>query len=333
MKKLILLFTIGLLSICACGKQADTGSTESTKVEQIQQDTIKQEETRQEEAKSTEAQEETTTENIEITEAEKSFFAELPEEFFFSSGAGAWRTELKIKEDGSFYGLYQDSDMGTMGEEYPNGTVYICEFEGKFTEPSQVSEYVYSTTIEYMNTLSPAEDYIKDGVKYIVSTPYGLENAGEIWLYLYGASYGEMTEEFLAWVPRSELGPESLRCYAIYNKNEQTVFTGVKQEAYEELCKLMGSYQNEAGDRVDIMLSSELNEYTYELGLVEWMPHDRETERGTIVKNAIGGFTICLEDSIQYNFEMTKYESGSVEFSGVDEWSEHFGTFVMQQGK
>lgn len=331
MKKIALLFVIGALAFAsACGKQANTGIKDSTKQEELQQEVTTQERTNQEEAKSTEASKETTTESVELTEAETSLFSELPDEFYFSSGAGAWRTELFLQDDGGFNGQYSDSEMGSTGEEYPNGTVYICEFEGKFAEPVQVSEYVYSTTIEYMNILSPAEDYIKDGIKYVISTPYGLDNAGEIFIYLYGTSYTEMTEEFLTWVPRIELGPDSLRCYAIYNKNEETVFTGVKQEAYEELVKLAGSYQNEAGDRVDIMLSSDLNEYTYELGFVDWMPHDGEAERGTIVKNPIGGFTICLEDSIQYNFQMINYESGNIEFSGADEWSEHFGIFSMQ---
>lgn len=327
MKKLALLFVTGLLFIGGCGmqQQANTSVQESMHEKQVQQEVVKQEETQE-----VEIPEEKNTENIELTEAEKSLFSGLPDEFYFSSGAGAWRTELFLQDDGSFNGQYSDSEMGSTGEEYPNGTVYICEFEGKFAEPVQVSEYVYSTTIEYMNILSPVEDYIKDGIKYVISTPYGLDNAGEIFIYLYGTSYTEMTEEFLTWVPRIELGPDSLRCYAIYNKNEETVFTGVKREAYEELVKLSGSYQNEAGDRVDIMLSSELNEYTYELGFVDWMPHDGEAERGTIVKNAIGGFTICLEDSIQYNFEMTNYESGNIKFSGADEWSEHFGIFSMQ---
>ena len=112
--------------------------------------------------------------------------------------------------------------------------------------------------------------------------------------------------------------------------NAETGFTGVKYEAYEEICKLNGSYQNEAGDRVEIQLSAELDEYSYELGSVQWMPHDGEGERGAIVKNAKGGFTICLEDSIQYNFEMTGYEAGKIEFTGADQWSEQFGTFVMQ---
>ena len=41
--------------------------------------------------------------------------------FYFSSGAGAWWTELRIQGDGSFEGHYQDADMGDSGDAYTNG--------------------------------------------------------------------------------------------------------------------------------------------------------------------------------------------------------------------
>ena len=43
----------------------------------------------------------------------------LPENFFFSSGAGGWETGLIINEDWSFSGDFHDSEMGANGEEYP----------------------------------------------------------------------------------------------------------------------------------------------------------------------------------------------------------------------
>ena len=49
-------------------------------------------------------------------------------QFWFSSGAGAWRTELEIHEDGSSSGEYYDSDMGVLNENYPNGIQYRCDF-------------------------------------------------------------------------------------------------------------------------------------------------------------------------------------------------------------
>ena len=83
-------------------------------------------------------------------EAVSSVFAELPDKFVYSSGAGAWATELYLNDDGTFTGQYYDSDMGYTGADYPNGTVYISNFTGKFTEPQVVNEYTYSMAVEYI---------------------------------------------------------------------------------------------------------------------------------------------------------------------------------------
>ena len=61
-------------------------------------------------------------------------------QFRFSSGAGAWATILNIREDGSFHGWYQDSNS-EIGEGYPNGSCYQCDFSGQFTEPMKVNDY------------------------------------------------------------------------------------------------------------------------------------------------------------------------------------------------
>ena len=55
-----------------------------------------------------------------------------PMEFYFSSGAGAWGTELYLEKDGSFEGGFHDTNMGESGEENPYGTCYVCNFSGKF---------------------------------------------------------------------------------------------------------------------------------------------------------------------------------------------------------
>ena len=54
----------------------------------------------------------------------------LPIDLEFSSGAGAWGTGLTLAADGSFSGEYHDSDMGDSGDDYPDGTVYLCNFPG-----------------------------------------------------------------------------------------------------------------------------------------------------------------------------------------------------------
>ena len=126
------------------------------------------------------------------------------------------------------------------------------------------------------------------------------------------------------------MGPESLQAYGIYNVNEETAFSGVLYEEYKQLCKLAGSYKNEAGDELVIRLSEEMNENSYDLGFVDWIPKDGEQQLGTITKNAKGGFNINLEESVSYSFKITNYEEGSIEFFGDDKWAQELGTFIMQ---
>ena len=47
----------------------------------------------------------------------------------FQRSRGMGLRFLDIRPDGSFEGEYFDSDMGSTGEGYPNGTVYLCDFE------------------------------------------------------------------------------------------------------------------------------------------------------------------------------------------------------------
>lgn len=58
---------------------------------------------------------------------------DMPQDFVFSSGAGGWQTSLTLNRDGSFTGTYSDSEMGDQRDDYPHGTVYICEFSGQFS--------------------------------------------------------------------------------------------------------------------------------------------------------------------------------------------------------
>lgn len=154
-------------------------------------------------------------------------FGTLPDTFWFSSGAGGWSTELHIEADGSFYGLYHDSDMGDTGEGYPNGTQYICNFTGKFTTPQKVNEYTYAATLESLEQERPSgEEYYEDGVRYIASSPYGLDDPGQFMIYLPGTPIADLPEEFISWAFLGEPEGETLEFYGIYNVGGEEGFTG-----------------------------------------------------------------------------------------------------------
>lgn len=149
-----------------------------------------------------------------------SLFATLPECFLFSSGAGVWRTELHLNTDGSFEGEYTDSNMGS-------GELLYCNFSGQFSEPEQVSEFVWSVTVEALELEdTPGETtYVKaDNLNRIASTPYGLENAKEVLIYLPGAAAEDLPEMFRSWTHAPSEG--ALDFYGLYNVEEALGFSG-----------------------------------------------------------------------------------------------------------
>lgn len=149
--------------------------------------------------------------------------------FSLTSGVGAWETCLSIEEDGSFSGVFRDSDMGTIGDGYPNGTIYYSEFSGHFGKLEQIDEYTYATTLEDISYLNePDAQEIKDEIMYQYSTAYGLENAGRILFYLPGRSITEFSEYEQSWTNLYlyENNGNKLPMVMLCNENEGEVFVG-----------------------------------------------------------------------------------------------------------
>ncbi len=151
-------------------------------------------------------------------------------EFWFSSGAGAWATILNINPDGSFYGAYTDAEMGSVGDEYPNGTQYRCDFTGQFAQPVKINDYTYSMQMIEINYEKEAgTEEIIGGMKYCYSDAYGLEDAEDVLIYLPGAPLAELPEEFRSWVgffDIEESGESELPFYALNNEVHQYGFVG-----------------------------------------------------------------------------------------------------------
>ena len=174
-------------------------------------------------------------EQKEGTEDEKSAdfsYADLKGiEFYFSSGAGGWCTTLTVDEDGSFKGKYSDSDMGDVGAEYPNGVQYECIFTGQFKDLTKVDELTYSTEIaslSYENEVGTEK--IVDGVRYIYSDAYGLDDPKTIYFYLNGTEVTKLSEGMLSWIQSSIYDDETeqivteLPYIGMYNENSEEGF-------------------------------------------------------------------------------------------------------------
>lgn len=166
---------------------------------------------------------------IENLGNKSSVFESMPKGFDFSSGAGAWGTHIDIENDGSFVGQYHDTEMGDAGEDNPNGTVFICNFSGKFSNPEQIGEYTYSMKLEWLETDGNLGDtYIEDGIMYINSEPYGFDDADEFIIYVPGIQISDLPEGFVLWL-YGFMNVETTKVlpyYGIYNVNGEEGFIG-----------------------------------------------------------------------------------------------------------
>lgn len=218
---------LSMILIAACILVSGCSRAETTKV--IPEDNNTSQEVSDKETPEEETlAEETASESADEDALSFAEFKNL--QFIFSSGAGGWATYLNIHEDGSFVGEYFDSDMGDTGEDYPNGIMYRCDFDGQFTQPVKVNEYTYSMTVQEINyEKEPGGEEIIDGTKYIYSDPYGLYGAEDILIYLPGAPWDELPEDFKSWTGSygytlSEGDDSTLPFLGLYNEAEQLGF-------------------------------------------------------------------------------------------------------------
>ena len=149
---------------------------------------------------------------------------DYPMELEFSSGAGAWRTLLILNADGSFTGHYSDSDMGDAGEDYPNGTLYLCSFSGRFevlptTDTGATPLHLTELTCEQ----EPGTQEIRDGILHVYTGPHGFYNGVELSsdfvLYPPTTPTTAASDNLLSWWPgRFEpVQPDTLGVYALEN--------------------------------------------------------------------------------------------------------------------
>jgi len=151
-------------------------------------------------------------------------------EFRFNSGAGAWGTVLRIQPDGSFAGNYRDSDMGDVDGDYPNGTVYLSEFSGRFSQPEGINDYTYALKMEDLQyARDPGTEEIREGTHYCYSAAYGLDGTEELLLYLPGAPLEELTEAYRYWCNATLYGYEGTQLphYGLYNPAQEQGFYSV----------------------------------------------------------------------------------------------------------
>ena len=155
-----------------------------------------------------------------------------PVDMVFSSGAGAWGTEMTLHPDGTFEGQYMDSDSGDIGEDY-NGVTYIATFTGKFDDTKQVNDYTYRMILTEVN-IEETEEWIENGVKYIPSDVYGISGGDVFYFFTDKTPMNALTEECKSWTRAFfvEEHQETLMRYGLYNALQGYAFFEQKMEEY-----------------------------------------------------------------------------------------------------
>ena len=156
-------------------------------------------------------------------------FGGQSKDFIFSSGAGAWRTEMTVYQDGTFTGVYSDSDMGSTGYGYPNGTRYYSEFSGRFVNLEKVNSNTYLAYLEsYECTHEVGDIWYENGIRYIATEPYGIDGGHPFYFYLPGSNIDSLPEGYRMWLLGSSYNKyETLPVFGIYNLNMELGFYGV----------------------------------------------------------------------------------------------------------
>ena len=218
-----LLLLIPLLAACAAPPKAVVETTVATTAAPVIETTA---------AATTTAPPETT---VAVTEAEINPFPDIKDltfedlsgmTFTFLSGAGAWRTEMEIFSDGSFSGDHADSDMMTL---------YYCAFHGTFADLERVGPYTYSMKLETLVSEGVPADFEppENTSEIIESSPYGLELAEEVLLFLPGKLRSELPEEVRVSWTAFPIDGDYLKIFAIYNVQEDYTFTVIDYSQYK----------------------------------------------------------------------------------------------------
>lgn len=160
------------------------------------------------------------------TVSESEFFASLPREFVFTSGAGGWQTILTVDENGNFSGDYRQGN---------NQGIYRCLFEGTFSGVEKISDFEYKMKATNLRVIGPEEGTLSPSGEIINPTDrmYGMDDADEIRIYLPGRKTADLPEGFLSWMySPNKLSYENtepeLPFYGLYNVKGSQGFYGDK---------------------------------------------------------------------------------------------------------
>ena len=153
------------------------------------------------------------------------FFTQIPHSYCFSSGVGAWSTELTVNNDGTFSGEYHDWEAtSSMDSDPTHSDRYYCQFSGQFANPRKIDGYTYSVDLISLNYTKDNPYFsAAENMWYIPSDPYGLTGGTSFTVVLPGIPTSSLSESFRMWAHMFN-GEAAFNGYAIYNNSTGDAF-------------------------------------------------------------------------------------------------------------
>ncbi len=149
--------------------------------------------------------------------------------FVYSSGAGAWGVVLTIHSDGTFEGVYHDSDSYGRAVNEDGYELYATEtsseWTGKFSTPVKVNDYTYSTKVESITLTKEPGSEIKDHVEYVYTSEEGMSVGDEFTIYLPSTQVTDLPDGFMNSVSNNyRTSGSQLSKYGLLNTTEYAAY-------------------------------------------------------------------------------------------------------------
>ena len=119
--------------------------------------------------------------------------------------------------------------MGDAGEAFPDGTVYYCAFSGQLALGEQADDHSWEVRVDRLTAEEqPGKETISDGIRYIVSAPYGISEGDVMRLYLPGTPGSALTEDMRMWAHLYDMEdtPVELADWLLYSEKNESGFVG-----------------------------------------------------------------------------------------------------------
>ena len=294
---LFITLTIFFINVAGCS------STSSTEVPYEQFELTQEDEnTPEKENAVTESEMEQTEMTVtpsEATESTDFTFADLAKrQFEFCSGAGGWSEEFTIEKDGYFTGNFHDSDMGSIGEGYEDGTIFCCSYSGHFSDLTKINDYTYTmklTDISYDETVNTEE--ISDNIRWIYTDSYCLGGTDTFTIYLPGTPVSELSEEVLLWLFMANADETELDMIAIVDEtNEYGIYSYERRTPFEDAQMTLESYKYSYDE-----YSNQLSEANNTLEMVEYSESMYEIS----------------DDCLNYIWNLVRYNTEEEEYNKI----------------